>query len=504
MEKRKIPAGWKWALAVFVSAAIYALSAASMVQADGGDATQNEGKEKIIRNKVEDFDPIGGVVTKQITLDTLGDVNLVSFYYNDLHPTLKVVLADDGGSILYELCGMNGMEIRVFDVFVEDMDGDGRDDIKVILGMEEEGWSPYRLVWNHYQAEDGGFSRVTGSGIPKESVQMPLHEYYGCYRIVEACPLQDFTTGGNGLMTEQELDMMLGRPVILDKGLMVLHDCEKKQGIVKGGDMFSGNHMVQVSVLAGMEGHTATPDCTLDGMVPDHAMEQAVGKERYEKINGTIENSENETIRLYTMEGTDSLIMSSYLSGQYFILEKLEGREAKKVREDASWKEGGMDAGKIWGEEKEAVLEDVYGTYTVKEFLPTRYYGGTGDPFLPGGEPGWMEGKKISIGEDAFTTYDNYRWSDAGRDRETGKWFQKAEIQEPEYRLTRRKDWEIFGLKDGGMLPEGMRQGEYMEIDVYPGLRLGNDRYLPQLFLLDDGRILMYSMGQYFLLEKDG
>lgn len=43
-----------------------------------------------------------------------------------------------------------------------------------------------------------------------------------------------------------------------------------------------------------------------------------------------------------------------------------------------------------------------------------------------------------------------------------------------------------------------------MEIDVYPGLRLGSDRYLPQLFLLDDGRILMYSMGQYFLLEKDG
>lgn len=77
-------------------------------------------------------------------------------------------------------------------------------------------------------------------------------------------------------MTEQEMDMMLGRPVILDQGLMVLHDCEKKQGIVKGGDVFNGNHMVQMSVLAGMEGHIVTPDCTLDGMAPDHVMEQTV------------------------------------------------------------------------------------------------------------------------------------------------------------------------------------------------------------------------------------
>ncbi len=239
------------------------------------DAAAREDKtEKVIRNKVEDFDPIDGVVTKQITLDVPGDVNLVSFHYNNLHPTLKVVLTDEGGTILHELCGGNGMELQVFDVFVEDMDGDGRDDIKVILGMIDGGWSPYRLVWNHYQTENGGFSRVTGSGISIKSMPIPPHEYYGCYRIVEACPIQDLTAGGSGLVTEQELDMMLGRTVILDKGLMVLHDCEKKRGIMKNSDVFSGNYRVQVFVLAGMEGHTVTPDYILDDMAPDHSMEQ--------------------------------------------------------------------------------------------------------------------------------------------------------------------------------------------------------------------------------------
>ncbi len=52
------------------------------------------------------------------------------------------------------------------------------------------------------------------------------------------------------------------------------------------------------------------------------------------------------------------------------------------------------------------------------------------------------------------------------------------------------------------MLPKELEQEEYVEIDIYPGYDSGDTWYLPQMFLTEDGKILMYTMGQYFLLEK--
>ena len=502
--KKKIRVAFLWILAVLFSVVIGALPVSAHTLADGDSPGRERGWGS--GKNLDDYSFVRGVISTRVTLDSLGDVNLVSFYYNDLHPTLQVVLADDEGNILYEFCSMNGLAIKVLDIFVEDMDGDGREDIKIILGMYEDGWSKYRFVHNYYQTE-GGFDRTEKADIPKESVQI-LQHLSGCYRIAEACPVQSITAGGKGMMIEQETDMMLGRTVIFDNDFVLVFDCEKKQGIRKGGDVFSGNYMVQRFVLSGAEGwakrYIIKPDCILNGTAPDKTMEQAIGKGRYTKINGRIKSNENELIQFYTMEGTDDIIMESYLSGQYFVLKKLSGKEEAKALEEIRNTEGGADEGKVEKKNAKTIMADTYGTYTIKEFLPTRYYEGKDDTFLPGGEPEWMIGKKVTIGESSFITYDNYRWSYAGKDKEPGKWFQKAEIQEPEYRLTRRKDWETFGLKDDGMLPEGMEQEEYMEVAVYPGLRLGDDRYLPQLFLLDDGRILMYSMGQYFLLEKDG
>lgn len=214
---------------------------------------------------------------------------------------------------------------------------------------DSEGWDHYRVEWNHYQRKEGGFGRMPEGSMSKKSEPLSPYEYSGCYRIGELCPVQGSKVGDGGMVTEQEADMLLGRIVILDEKYMLFYDCERKQGVRKGGDVFSGNHMVQKFILAGWEGRTITSDCVLNGTAPDHAMEQAVGKERYGKINGEIESNENGTVRLFTMEETDSLIMSSYLSGQYFILEKLEGGEEQKALEGAGWKEGGADEGKIRG-----------------------------------------------------------------------------------------------------------------------------------------------------------
>ena len=48
------------------------------------------------------------------------------------------------------------------------------------------------------------------------------------------------------------------------------------------------------------------------------------------------------------------------------------------------------------------------------------------------------------------------------------------------------------------MLPEELEQHEYIEIDLYPGY----ERMLPQLFLTESGKIMLYAMGEYFLLER--
>lgn len=51
------------------------------------------------------------------------------------------------------------------------------------------------------------------------------------------------------------------------------------------------------------------------------------------------------------------------------------------------------------------------------------------------------------------------------------------------------------------MLPDQITQQEYIEIDVYPGYYAG-DNTLPQLFVTEDGKIILYAMGEYFLLKK--
>ena len=74
---------------------------------------------------------------------------------------------------------------------------------------------------------------------------------------------------------------------------------------------------------------------------------------------------------------------------------------------------------------------------------------------------------------------------------------EKIEMENPEYSVKSRFRKDIHGLRDD-MMPEELKQQEYIEIDLYPGY----ERLLPQLFLTETGKIMLYAMGEYFLLER--
>lgn len=118
---------------------------------------------------------------------------------------------------------------------------------------------------------------------------------------------------------------------------------------------------------------------------------------------------------------------------------------------------------------------------------------------MPEQEADMMLGQEVFIGKTVFTTYDNFRSPNSWiTNRSTnGFWIRKAEIENPEYRVECKLRKDLYGLRDD-MLPEDLVQQEYIEIDVYPGYELT----LPQLFLTENGKILLYAMGEYFLLEK--
>lgn len=100
-------------------------------------------------------------------------------------------------------------------------------------------------------------------------------------------------------------------------------------------------------------------------------------------------------------------------------------------------------------------------------------------------------------------TYNNCRRPNsyiAGRS-ETDFWLERAEVQNPRYDVRSVRSAEIYGI-DAWTFAEETDAQTYVEIDVYPGYETNGSKMLPQLFLLEDGRLALYSMGEYFLLEK--
>ncbi len=166
-----------------------------------------------------------------------------------------------------------------------------------------------------------------------------------------------------------------------------------------------------------------------------------------------------------------------------------------------------------WGtEETQALMQEIYGRYQITKFLPTKYYAEettyyhppqdrSGCEILPVEEACLMLRQTVVISEDLFVTYDNYRQPDCGRKRNGSYRLDKAEIENPDYRVKNARAETIYGIRDG-ILSDELTQESYVEIDVYPGYDVNGCKNLPQMYLTEDSRIIMYSMGEYFLLEK--
>lgn len=332
-----------------------------------------------------------------------------------------------------------------------------------------------------------------------EENQNMIEKYYGVYQIKEFWPTIYYEHYKFDSLTVQEADMMIGHIIEIKENMLVTYESLRRLGKRDDRKFFSGNYMIEEILIENpmYEWETLNPDSEWYERVPYGDFASTL-KKYSEKITGRI------SIQVaapwgdqeyFVME--DNIIMYSSLSGQYFLLEKLD-KETEKV----------IPNKQVSATDREIILQETYGTYTITEFLPTKFYPALdsgGDILLPQGEADLMTGKEVVIGEKLFVTYDNFRLPNSeicGRASDEYL-LEKVEISDPNYSVEVKIRDNIYGLRDD-MLPKDMIQDEYIEISVFPGYAAsGSDDVLPQLYLLDDGRIIMYAMGEYFLLEKE-
>lgn len=331
-----------------------------------------------------------------------------------------------------------------------------------------------------------------------------IEEYYGTYRIVEFCPTIYYYRAYNfSRLTKQEADMMLGRTIILEKD--VLFTCESDRTVRLRREIpgFEDNHMITEYRIENPQYSWVdlTPETMEENLADRHMKEEF--PQYYDKIVGKIEIQIMEpfgTHWYYAIKGEEKMILQAPdLHSQYFILEKIENTSLEYVQER-----------KLSEEEQEDIRQSFYGSYTVTEFLPTKYYPETDsnkNEILPEEEAKLMLGKTVSLTEGSCKFYDNFRRIDYNSEEsverlESGYWLEEVEIENPDYQIKMETRSKIYGLRDE-MLPEEMEQDEYVEINVYPGFETWGNKILLQFYRLEDGRLLMRAMEQYFLLEKN-
>lgn len=335
-----------------------------------------------------------------------------------------------------------------------------------------------------------------------------LQQYYGYYEIAEFWHTLPYYRGLKAdRLAEQEADMMLGHIVEIKEDSLVTYECFRWNVLHDGRRVsWSGNYQIEKVSIENPEYEWERIDSA------STSLEEFTGRFREsfpcaqeftncrEKICGRISVTVEAPYvqEYYVME--DGIMMFSTMTWEYFYLKKLD-IEPDKVMATVGLSE----------EEKEKIIRDVYGSYNITEFLPTKFYPALdveGDALLPQEEADMMLGREIIINEQLFTTYDNGRLPNSkSMNRLMDDYFlEEIEITTPDYRIEIELRDDVYGLRDD-MLPEEMQQEEYIGINVYPGYENEKTVFgdvLPQMYLLNDGRILLYAMGEYFLLEKNG
>lgn len=313
--------------------------------------------------------------------------------------------------------------------------------------------------------------------------------YYGYYQITQFYPTIYYGNVKYDCLPEQEADMMLGRIVIMEPEQLVTYDSERRLGTREGRDGFGGNYIIKEYAIENPQYECKEIESELIESFPKFDLNK-----KLEKVI-TIPQlcSPYGTQYYYTLSDADQMILYSTLSNQYFLLEKMDQKQERKMLEPFS------------DVQKKKLLEEIYGIYEIIQFLPTKFYpakDSSGYDILPLEEADMMIGQEITIKEDFFNTYDNKRRPNSWiADRlEDGFWIAEVKIEHSEYCVERKYRKDIYGLRDN-MLPDQVTQQEYIEIDVFPGYYAG-DNILPQLFVTENRKIIMYAMGEYFLLKK--
>ncbi|EOS41632.1 hypothetical protein C809_04203 [Lachnospiraceae bacterium MD335] len=313
-----------------------------------------------------------------------------------------------------------------------------------------------------------------------------LDAYYGCYQITQFYPTIYYRNRKYDVLPKQEADMMLGRIIIMKADLLVTYDSERVLGTKEGRDGFDGNYILKEYTIE-------HPQYMCELMTTEPMDFPGEFCERIGNVITTPQLSPYGPQYYYTISETDQMLLFSTLTGQYFLLDKINQKTKNQLPEQLS------------DSQKKQLLEETYGIYEVTDFLPTKFYpaqDSCGYTILPQEEADLMIGKEIIIRKDVFTTYDNGRQPNSwfAQRLEDGYWIDKIEIENPEYRVECKNRNDIYGIRDD-MLPDELSQQEYIEIDVYPGYYRGANT-LPQLFLTRNKKIILYAMGEYFLLER--
>ena len=334
-----------------------------------------------------------------------------------------------------------------------------------------------------------------------------IEQYYGFYEITEFWPTLSYYRGLKAdRLAEQEADMMLGHIVEIKEDSLVTYECFRWHVLHDGRRVvWSGNYQIEkVSMKKNAYEweHIDSASTSLEeftGRLRESFPCTPEFENCREKICGriTVTVEAPYVQEFYVME--DGIMMFSTMTWEYFYLKKLD-TEPDKV----------MATERLSEEEKEKIIQSVYGNYTITEFLPTKFYptlDSAGDILLPQEEADMMIGREIVINEQLFTTYDNGRLPNSKiMNRLMDDYFlEEIEITMPDYQIERKLRNDIFGLRDN-MLSREMQQEEYIEINVYPGYENEKTVFgdvLPQMYLLNDGRLLLYAMGEFFLLEKN-
>ena len=260
------------------------------------------------------------ISSAEVSLVSWGEVSLVWGTANSLHPHPRAYMVNDKSDILYGFdCsrGINGS--KVWDIFVRDRNGDGLEDIMTVACMDE---SPegYRMVTVYYQMEDGTFQEERTN---RDAIDLP-ERYYGNYEIVRFCPAD---IGKE--MSDEEVEKMLGRTVVMQNdGLSITYDSESRAGVRKDREFAQGADGILEFRDERDEWdyywESAEPETLSYGGTPDEVLRAAVGEEYYKEIDGIIHSHFFGVQQFYTLKGGQEMILYSLVTGQYFILSKIE------------------------------------------------------------------------------------------------------------------------------------------------------------------------------------